>query len=67
MWNLKKMTQKNISMRQKQTHKHREQTSTCQGGGSWGRDGVRSLGSRCKLLSTEEINKILLSSKEKYI
>ena len=30
----------NPSMKQKQNNKHREQTGGCQGGGSWGRDGV---------------------------
>ena len=32
MWNLK-TTQMNISMKQKQTHRYREQTCGCQGGG----------------------------------
>ena len=27
-------------MKQKQTHRHREQTCGCQGGGRWRRDGV---------------------------
>ena len=26
--------------KQKQTHRHREQTLGCQGGGGWGRDGL---------------------------
>ena len=30
----------NLSMKQKQTHGHREQTCGCQGGGGWGRDGL---------------------------
>ena len=30
----------NISTKQKQTHRRREQTCGCQGGGGWGRDGV---------------------------
>ena len=34
------MTQMNLSMKQKQTHRHREQTCGCQGGGEWGRDGL---------------------------
>ena len=29
----------NLSKRQKQTHRHREQIGSCQGGGGWG-DGV---------------------------
>ena len=32
------MTQMNLSRKQKQTHRHREQTCGCQGGGEWGRD-----------------------------
>ena len=32
------MTQMNISVKQKQTHRRREQT--CQGGGGWERDGL---------------------------
>ena len=32
------MTQMNLSMKQKQTHRHREQTCACQGGG-WVREG----------------------------
>ena len=34
------MKQMNLSMKQKQTLRHREQTCGCQGGGGWGRDGV---------------------------
>ena len=30
----------NLSMKEKQNHGHREQTSDCQGGGSLWRDGV---------------------------
>ena len=30
----------NLSMKQKQTHRHREQTCGCQGGRGWGRDGL---------------------------
>ena len=29
------MTQRNLSMKQKQTHGHREKTGGCQGGGGW--------------------------------
>ena len=38
------MTQTNLPMIQKQTHRHREQTGGCQGGGVWGRDGSRVWG-----------------------
>ena len=34
------MTQMNLSVKQKQTHRQREQTCGCQGAGSWERDGV---------------------------
>ena len=34
------MTQMNLSMKQKWNHRHREKTSSCQGGGTWGRNGV---------------------------
>ena len=34
------MTQTNLSTKQKQTHRHREQTYGCQGGGKIGREGV---------------------------
>ena len=30
----------NISMKEKQPHRHREQTSGCQGGGGWMREGL---------------------------
>ena len=34
----------NLSMKQKQTHRHREQTCGCQEGGVWERDGVGGWG-----------------------
>ena len=55
-------------MKQKQIHKHREQTCGCQGG--WGRRGMEwEFGiSRCKLLYIEWINnKVLLCSTGNYI
>ena len=30
----------NLSMRQKQTHRHKEQTCGCRGGRRWGKDGL---------------------------
>ena len=30
----------NLSMKEKQTHSHREQTSGCQRGGGWGKEGL---------------------------
>ena len=57
----------NISMKQKQSHRYREQTCGCQAGGGGGKD--REFGiSRCKLVYTEWVNnKVLLYSTENYI
>ena len=50
------MTQMNLSMKQKQTHRHREQTHGCQGGGmDW-----EFVISRCTLLYIEWINNTVL-------
>ena len=38
------MTQMNLSMKQKQTHRYREQTCFCQGGGEVGDGRIGSLG-----------------------
>ena len=38
------MTQMNLSAKEKQTHRHREQTWGCQGGGKVGEGYVGSLG-----------------------
>ena len=38
------MAQINLSMKQKQTHRHGEQTSGCQGGGGVGDGRIGSLG-----------------------
>ena len=38
------MTQRNLSMKQKQNHRYREQTGGCQGGGGWGREEVGGWG-----------------------
>ena len=47
------MAQMNLSTKQKQTHKHREQTYGCQeGGGGSGMDWAFGV-SRCKLLHLE--------------
>ena len=47
------MTQKDLSMKQKQTHRHGEQTHGCQGrGGRIGMDGEFGV-SRFKLLHLE--------------
>ena len=46
------MTQMNISMKQKQTHRHREQIYGCQGEG-WGGFDWELGTSRCKLLYIE--------------
>ena len=61
------MTQMNLSTKQKQTHRHREQTCGCQGGGWGGMDWEFGV-SRCKLLHTEWMdNKVLLYSTGNYI
>ena len=39
------MTQMNLSIKQKQTHRHREQTYGCQGVGGLGEGRIGSLGS----------------------
>ena len=58
------MTQMNLSTKQKQTHRHREQTCGCQGGGEVGEFGI----GRCKLLHLEWINnKVLMYSTGNYI
>ena len=58
----------NISMEQKQTHRHAEQTCGCQGGGGGnGMDGEFGV-SRCKLLHLEWIsNETLLYCISNYI
>ena len=54
-------------MKQKQTHRHREQTCGLQGGGRGGMESEFGV-SRCKLLYIEWINtKVLLHSTAKYI
>ena len=58
----------NLSMKQKQTYGHREQTCGCQGGEVWGREGGEVAVSRWKLLYIEWTNnKVLLYSTENYI
>ena len=59
----------NLSVKQKQSHRHGEQTCGCQGGGG-GRGGMEwEFGvSKCKLLHIEWIkNKVLLYSTGNYI
>ena len=34
----------NLSVKQKENHRHREQAGGCQGGRDWGRDGVGGWG-----------------------
>ena len=57
----------NLSTKQKQTHIQGEEICSWQGGGDWGRDGVRVGISRYKLLYMEGISKILLYNTENYI
>ena len=63
------MTQMKLSMKQKQTQGHREQTCGCQGGGGCRREMEWEVGvSRCKLLYMERINnKVLPYSTGNYI
>ena len=65
-WNLKHDTVK-LSMKQKQTHRQREQTGGCQGG--WvSRRMEWEAGVRCKLLYRDKINnKVLLHSSADFI
>ena len=57
------MTQINISMKQKQTHRYREQTCGCQGERGRGEKYWEFGISRCKLLYARWINnKVLLYS-----
>ena len=57
------MTQMNIPVNQKQTHRHRKQTCGCQGRGACERDGVQEAGaSRCKLVDKQWTDKVLLYS-----
>ena len=67
MWNLTYRTNEPMS-KQKQTHRHREQTCGCQGAGRSERDGLGVGARRCKLLHIEWINnKVLLYSTRNYI
>ena len=54
-------------LRNRNTHRRREQTCGCQGGGGVGRDELGFWVSRCKLLRTEWKNKVLLYSAGSYI
>ena len=57
----------NISMKQKQSHRYREQTCGCQAGGGGGKDWKFGI-SRCKLVYIGWINnKVLLYSTGNYI
>ena len=66
------MTPTNLSMKQKQTHGHREQTCGCQRGdkneGGMDGNGRGVWISRCKLLYLEQTNnKVLLNLAQDYI
>ena len=61
------MIQMNLFTKQKQTHKHREQTCGCQGGGGGGMKNWEFGISRCKLVYIGWINnKVLLYSTRNY-
>ena len=53
------MTQVNLSTKQKQTHRHKEQTCGCRRGGEVGEGRIGSLGLAESLCCTAEINTIL--------
>ena len=58
----------NLSRKQKQTHRYREQTCGCQGGGVVGGIDWKFRISRCKLLYIEwKNNRVLLYSTGNYI
>ena len=62
------MTQMNISTKQTQTYRYREQTSGCQGGGGGGGEDWECGINRCKLVYTGWINnKVLLYSSGNYV
>ena len=63
------MAHMNLSTKQKQTHRHRDQTCGCQGREGWGRRMDWEFGAgRCKLLYIDSVNeKVLLYSIENYI
>ena len=46
----------NLFTKQKQTHRHREQTCGCQGGGGWGRDALGVWGWQMQTI-TNRMNK----------
>ena len=54
-------------MRQSQTHRHRGQTSSCQGGGELGGMGLDFGISRYKLLHVGCIKQVLMYSTENYL
>ena len=58
----------NRSMKQKENHRHREQTVVAKVGGGWGRMEWQGGVSRCNLLHIDWIkNSVLLYSTVKYI
>ena len=61
------MTQINLSTKQKQTHRHREQTCSCQGAGGLEEGWSERWRSADVVLHIEWINKVLLYSTENYI
>ena len=61
------MWQMNLSAKQKQTHRHREQTFGCQGGEGGNGMDLKFGVSRCKLIHLEWIsNEVLLYSTGSY-
>ena len=60
------MTQMNLSMKQKQTHRHREQARGCRGGSGGGTNWEAGV-SKYKLLYKKTNNKVLLYNTRNYI
>ena len=63
MWNLK-YDKMNLFTKQKQTHRHREQTCGCQGGWACGWDGVGVWGCQMKVIiyGTDKQHSLLYST-----
>ena len=57
----------NLSVKQKQTHRHKKQTCGCQRGGGWGREGLGLGLADASYLYVEWINKVLLYSTGNYL
>ena len=58
----------NLPTKQKQTHRHTEQTCGCQGGGGWEKDGVGGCGQQMQTITYRmDKQQVLLYSTGNYI